>query len=318
MLFYFKIANKYSIIDRPNHRSAHTEVTIRGGGIIYPIAFLFFLGHAVIFKDYNFTLINSNSNNFWIFGVGLILISASSFTDDVLDLSTKIRLIFHFISVTILLYFLNAFQILPSWAIPICYIMIIGILNAYNFMDGINGMSGIYTLVVLGFLWYVNQYITNYVSVDFITYPIVATLVFLFFNFRKKAKCFLGDVGSMAIAFWVVALIALLMLKTGELKWILFLTVYGIEVIFTIVERIILKENIFKAHRRHLYQLFANGKKIDHRIVSLGYAISQFTISAAIIVLDLNDLFTFLIIVPLSSIFYLFLKIKIKKQSESA
>lgn len=318
MLFYFKIANKYSIIDRPNHRSAHTEVTIRGGGIIYPIAFLFFLGQTVIFKDYNFTTINSNSNNFWIFGVGLILISAGSFTDDVLDLSTKIRLIFHFISVTILLYFLNAFQLLPWWAIPICYIMIIGILNAYNFMDGINGMSGVYTLVVLGFLWYVNQYITNYVSVDFITYPIIATLVFLYFNFRKKAKCFLGDVGSMAIAFWIVALISLLMLKTGELKWILFLTVYGIEVIFTIVERIKLKENIFKAHRRHLYQLFANGKKIDHRIVSLGYAISQVTISIAIIILDLNDLFTFLIIVPLSSIFYLFLKFKIKKQSESA
>ncbi len=318
MQVYFKVANNYNIIDKPNHRSAHNEITLRGGGIIFPVAFLFFLMDLVLLKEYLFTLNNSIQPNFWIFGAGLLIICTISFIDDVVDLSSKIRLIFHFISVTLLLYFLNAFQVLPWWAIPLFYIMIIGTLNAYNFMDGINGMSGLYTLVVLGSLWFVNQYIVSFVDVNFILYPVLAALVFLFFNFRKKAKCFLGDIGSMGIAFWVVGLLGLLMLKTGEIKWILFLTVYGIDVIFTIIQRLKLKENIFEAHRHHLYQLFANDKKVDHRLVSIGYSIGQFIISFAIIVVDLNDFYTLLIIVPASSIFYLILKLRLKNQIESA
>ncbi|MFC6267730.1 MraY family glycosyltransferase [Frigoriflavimonas asaccharolytica] len=313
MLVYFKIADKYNIIDKPNHRSAHTEITLRGGGIIFPIAFLMFLG----FQIYHAELL-MDVENYFIFGIGLLTICTISFIDDMMDLSSKIRLIFHFISVSLLLYFLNIFQLLPFWAIPICYIMIIGTLNAYNFMDGINGMSGIYTLVVLGSLWYVNQYVIMFTDVDFIIYPMLAALVFLFFNFRKKAKCFLGDIGSMAIAFWVLALLGLLMLETREIKWILFLTVYGIEVIFTIIQRLKLKENIFEAHRHHLYQLFANDLKVDHRLVSLGYSICQIIISFAIIAMNLNDFYTLMLIVPASSFFYLFLKLKIKKQIETS
>lgn len=185
-------------------------------------------------------------------------------------------------------------------------------------MDGINGITGLYSLVTLLSLLYVNQNMVSFVDRDFIIYPVLACLVFLFFNFRKKAKCFLGDIGSMGIAFWVLALLGLLMFKTGEVKWILFLTVYGIEVIFTIIQRIKLKENIFEAHRHHLYQLFANDRNADHRLISLGYSVCQIIISIAIIALDLNDFYTILIIVPLSSFFYLFLKLKIKQQIESA
>ena len=136
LLFYFKIADKFNIIDKPNHRSAHTEITLRGGGIVFPIAFLLFLG-SHIFNENSII----NLQNYLIFGIGLLAICVISFMDDVLDLSSKIRLVFHFISVTLLLYFINAFQLLPIWAIPILFIVIIGILNAYNFMDGINGMT---------------------------------------------------------------------------------------------------------------------------------------------------------------------------------
>lgn len=314
MLFYFKIADRCNIKDEPNYRSAHDEVTLRGGGIIFPVAYLFIIAYKVFFNGYKLTFDNSLTPNFWIFGSGLLIICTISFIDDVINISSKIRLVFHFISVSLLLYFLNVFQLLPIWAIPICYIMIIGILNAYNFMDGINGMSGVYSVVVLGSLWYVNQYLIAFINQDFIIYPIIASFVFLFFNFRKKAKCFLGDIGSMGIAFWILALLGLLMLKTGELKWILFLTVYGIEVIFTIVQRLHLKENIFEAHRHHLYQLFANDKKVDHRLVSLGYSFCQLIISIILIALDLNDFWTILIIVVPSSIFYILLKLKIKKR----
>ena len=313
-LVYFKIADRFNIIDKPNHRSAHTEITLRGGGIIFAIAFLFFMGYEFFFKGYRFSLDNSLEPNFWIFGAGLLTICIISFIDDMMDLSTKIRLVFHFISVTLLLFFLNAFQLLPWWGIPVCYVLIIGILNAYNFMDGINGMSGIYSLVVLGSLLYINQYVIPFVEADFIIYPILASVVFLFFNFRKKAKCFLGDIGSMGIAFWVIALVALLILQTGELKWILFLAVYGVETILTILERLKLKENIFDAHRRHLYQLLANDMKVSHLLVSTAFVLLQLIINFVIIVNSWSDWINFsLILLPLV-ILYLLVKIKIKKQ----
>ena len=314
MLVYFKIANEYNIIDKPNHRSAHTEITLRGGGIIFPIAFLFFIGYQFFFNDYQFSFNNSLEPNFWIFGAGLLTICFISFVDDLADLSTKIRLIFHFIAVTLLLYFLNAFQLLPLLAIPICYILIIGILNAYNFMDGINGMSGVYSLVVLGSLWYVNENVVSFVDVDFIIYPLLASVVFLFFNLRKKAKCFLGDIGSMGIAFWIIALLSLLMLKTGQIKWVLFLMVYGAETILTIIERLRLKENIFDAHRRHLYQLFANEKKVSHVYVSSAYAAIQLLINVIVISSNWSDLIIFSVILLPTVVFYLFVKVTVKKQ----
>lgn len=308
MLVYFRIADKYSIIDKPNHRSAHTEITLRGGGIIFPIVFFLLMGTQLISHA------GSSMFHYLPFGIGLLAICTISFIDDVLDLSRKIRIVFHFISVTLLLYFLNAFQLLPFWAIPLLYILIIGILNAYNFMDGINGMTGLYSLIVLCSLLYVNYKITGFADADFIIYPILACLVFLFFNFRQKAKCFMGDIGSMGIAFWVIALIGMLILKTGELKWILFLTVYGVEVIFTIFERLRLKENIFEAHRRHLYQLLVNEKKISHLTVSSIYAGIQVVINIAVISMNSTELIIFALILIPAVILYLYTKFSVKNQ----
>lgn len=310
MLVYFRIADKYNIIDKPNHRSAHTEITLRGGGIIYPIAFLLFLASIFIFKDENLII---PTNRYLIFGTGLLSICTISFVDDILDLSSTIRLVFHFIAVSLLLWFLNAFQVLPIWAIPLLYILIIGILNAYNFMDGINGMSGLYSLVTLATLLFINKE-KVFTDNDFIIYPILASVVFLFFNFRKKAKCFMGDVGSMGIAFWVMALIGLLIFKTQDFRWLLLLTVYGAETVLTIIERIRLKENIFDAHRRHLYQLFANDRKTDHRLVSSGYAFIQLLINVLLIFTEnLNDLFIIPAVVLGAVTIYLFIKTSVKK-----
>ncbi len=314
MLIYFKIADKYNIIDKPNHRSAHTEITLRGGGIIFPVAYLFFMGYEVLFKNYRFSLDNWREFNFWIFGAGLLIICLISFIDDMIDLSSKIRLVFHFVSVTLLLYFLNAFQLLPWWGIPISYVLIIGILNAYNFMDGINGMSGLYSLVLLGSLLYINQNTIEFVNANFIIYPLLASVVFLFFNFRKRAKCFLGDIGSMGIGFWIIALLSLLMFETGKIKWVLFLMVYGAETILTIMERLKLKENIFDAHRRHLYQLFANDKKISHLTVSLIYAVVQLVINAIVIFADWPDWVSFVVIAVPTIALYLGVKLSVKKE----
>lgn len=309
MLIYFKIADKYNIIDKPNHRSAHTEITLRGGGIIYPLSFIIF----GIVEAYRGTLIQPT--NFLIFGVGLLLICGISFLDDIVDLSSKVRVVFHFVAVTLLLYFLNAFSLLPFWAIPLLYILIIGILNAYNFMDGINGMSGLYSLVILGSLLYVNQNIIEFVNKDFITYPLMASVVFLFFNFRKKAKCFMGDVGSIGIAFWVIALLGLLIAKTNDFKYIFFLSVYGIEVIFTILERLKLKENIFEAHRRHLYQLLVNELGISHLKVSVLYSIVQLIVNLVVIFTVGTILYVSLVLLLLFvSLLYWYFKMRFKKK----
>jgi UDP-N-acetylmuramyl pentapeptide phosphotransferase/UDP-N-acetylglucosamine-1-phosphate transferase len=264
-LFYFKLANKFNIIDKPNHRSAHTEITLRGGGIIFWFAsLLYFTQH-----------IGTN----YLFFLGITLVSLVSFWDDIQNLPNKIRIFVHFSAISLIFYNLNIFEILPWWGIPIAYILAIGIINAYNFMDGINGITGLYTIVVMGALLYVNQYVFEFIDYKFIVYPILASIVFLFFNYRKRAKCFAGDVGSIAIAFWIIYLLLKIVLETKSLVWLLFLAVYGVETVCTILHRIYLKENIFEAHRWHLYQVLSNGYKIDHRVVSLLYGVLQAVVS---------------------------------------
>jgi len=304
LLVYFKIADRYNIIDKPNHRSAHTQITLRGGGIIFPISFILF---------YLFNL-NETIDNYWSFGFGLLAICIVSFIDDIKPLSNRIRLSVHFVSVILLLYFTGAFNFMPYWVWPILFILIIGTLNAYNFMDGINGMSGTYSLVTLSTLFYINKEVVMFTDNDFIIYPVLASLVFLFFNFRKKAKCFAGDIGSMGMGFWVIGLITLLIMKTQDYKYILLLSIYGMEVVLTIIERLLLRENIFEAHRRHLYQLFANEKKVSHLIISSVYAFFQLLINIFLINSQLPILALILIIfVPVGGI-YLALKWSLKKQ----
>lgn len=304
MLVYFKIADKYNIIDKPNHRSAHTQITLRGGGIIFPVSF-------ILFCLFN---LNETIDHSWSFGLGLLAICTVSFIDDIKPLSNRIRLSVHLISVILLLYFTGAFSLMPYWVWPILFILVIGTLNAYNFMDGINGMSGTYSLVTLSTLLYINKEVVIFTENDFIIYPILASLVFLFFNFRKKAKCFAGDIGSMGMGFWVIGLITLLIMKTQDYKYILLLSIYGMEVVLTIIERLLLKENIFEAHRRHLYQLFANEKKVSHLIISSVYAFFQVLINIFLINSQLPIWALILIIfVPIGGI-YLSLKWSLKKQ----
>ena len=311
-LLYFRIADKFNIIDKPNHRSSHTQITLRGGGIIFPIAFVLYFVMSIIHRKEWFV-----PEQFWSFGLGLFLLSAISFLDDILDLSTKLRLVFHFLSVVLLIYFLGLWNVLPFWLLPIVFIFIIGVLNAYNFMDGINGITGLYSFVILSTLYYINQYKIIFTDVNFIIYPVLASLVFLFFNFRIKAKCFAGDVGSMSIAFWVLALLGALVIKTKDFTYFLFLGVYGIEVISTILQRIKLKENIFEAHRHHLYQLLVNQMKWSHLLVSTMYGVIQLLINFSIIYWKLNFVEGILYLIFPTLIMYVLAKFYIFKTTET-
>jgi UDP-N-acetylmuramyl pentapeptide phosphotransferase/UDP-N-acetylglucosamine-1-phosphate transferase len=270
MIFYFRIADKYNIIDKPNLRSSHDYITIRGGGIVFWLA-------GVLYFIFQFSIFNFQ------FLIGITLISTVSIWDDIKSLSNKIRIIIHFISISLIFYGVGLFSILPWYFVIATYILFVGILNAYNFMDGINGITGLCSLAVLIPLLYVNEKVILFTDPNFILFAIMACLVFLFFNFRKQARCFAGDVGSISISFWIVTLLLQLMIKTHSIVWIMFLAVYGADTIFTIIHRLYLKQNIFKAHRMHFYQVMSNEWGISHRKVSALYAFVQLSICGLII-----------------------------------
>lgn len=259
-LFYFKLADKCNIIDKPNERSSHTKVTLRGGGII------FYFGALVYFL--------TNHWEYPWFMVALTLITFISFVDDIRSTSQGLRLVFHFSAMALMFYQWGLFS-LSWWWIIIALIVCTGIINVYNFMDGINGITGGYSLVVLVALAYINSEITTFVEPALINTVLCSVLVFCFFNFRKKAKCFAGDVGSVSIAFILLFLIGKLIIKTEDFSWIILLSVYGVDSVLTIIHRLMLHENIGLPHRKHMYQLMANELKIPHVGVSLIYMGAQ-------------------------------------------
>lgn len=266
-LAYFKIADKYNIIDKPNERSSHTQITLRGGGIIFYLGVLAYF----IYSGFEYP---------WFF-LGLTLMTAISFLDDVFTLSNKIRLSIHLTSVLLMFYQLGAFE-LPILVVLISLVVVIGTINAYNFMDGINGITAAYSVAVLGLLAIINNQVA-FMAQDLILYAGIATLVFGFFNFRNKAKCFAGDVGSVSMAFIVIFILGSLIMATQNLMYILLISVYGIDTVWTIIRRLLRKENIFQAHRSHLYQFLSNEAGNNKLIVSFTYAALQFIIGLGVI-----------------------------------
>lgn len=289
-LAYFKIADRYNIIDKPNHRSSHTRVTIRGGGIIFPIAvFIWFF-----YSGFQYSLFIS----------GLFIISAASFIDDIKEFPKRWRLLAHLIAMLFVIIQLNLLA-LSALMVGAIFIFFIGVINAYNFMDGINGITGIYSLICLLTLLWINQYQINFIDNSLLSVLLISTIVFNFFNFRTKAKCFAGDVGSISIAFVICFLLLKLILQTADARYLLLLSVYGVDAIFTIIIRLSRGENILQAHRSHLYQLLVNECGYKHLWVALLYGAIQLVVNLLAIKYFYSDKYYGLItvIVTLSLIY---------------
>lgn len=303
LLIYFKIADQYNIIDKPNQRSSHSIITIRGGGIVFLFAIL------IWFIQTQFEML--------LFAIGAILIGVISFVDDRYTISTKPRLIVHLISVGLLLYQLH-FDDFAWYYWIIGFILVIGWINAFNFMDGINGITAFYTLSVLVPVYFLNQD-WKFTDTDLLLTVGLSVLIFSFFNARKRAKTFAGDVGSVTMAYILAFVIVSLILFTGDWYYILFVAVYGIDAVLTIARRLYLKENIFEAHRSHLYQFLANEKKVSHLKVSGGYAIIQVAISFGLILCpeELKSFYSLSVLILLS-IVYLYWKSSILKSIQLA
>ena len=273
-LFYFRIADKCNIIDKPNERSSHTRITLRGGGII------FYFGVLAYFLASHF--------EYPWFMLALTLITFISFVDDIRSTSQVLRLVFHFSAMALMFYQWGLFS-LPWWTLFVALIVCTGIINAYNFMDGINGITGGYSLVVLVALAYINEAVVSFVEQDFILTVLCSVVVFNFFNFRKRAKCFAGDVGSVCIAFVLLFFIGKLVIRTEDFSWIILLAVYGVDSVLTIIHRLMLHENIGLPHRKHLYQIMANELKIPHMVVSSVYMLVQALVIIGYLLFQNND-----------------------------
>jgi len=284
--FFIQLAPKLNFFDLPNERSSHVKPTIRGGGIIFIFAALIFF----IYNQYEFPYLV----------LALTLVGFISFLDDIKSVSNKIRFAFHLISMLLVFYQLDLFNSLSPVYLLLSLIVFIGIMNAYNFMDGINGITALYSLSVLVPLCITE---TNDSIKTIELYTIIAVLIFSFFNVRRTALVFAGDVGSISISLLIVFFIISRIQQTFDFTLIGLLLVYGIDTIYTLMHRIYHKENIFKAHRKHLYQFLTNEGRYAQLNISLLYTFIQLGINF-FIVNQLLNIYQFLLILIVLSIIY--------------
>lgn len=267
-LLYFKVAERYAIVDKPNNRSSHTGVIIRGGGIIFILAVLSW------FVTSDFT---------WpYFTFGALLLAVTSFLDDVKPQRQLVRFCIH-LTVVLLLFYDAQLLTWPVWLIVLAVIVCIGTINAFNFMDGINGITGVYAVVNLGTFLYIQEFIYPFSRVGLIIIVILSVVIFLFFNFRKQAACFAGDVGSTTLAFIQIFLLLQLIVYTHNFFWVIMFLVFGIDSVVTIIYRLLKKENIFRAHRTHLYQYLSNELRWPQLWVSVMYGSVQLMLNIILI-----------------------------------
>lgn len=277
-LIYFRIADKCNIIDKPNERSSHSTVVLRGGGIIFTLSMI---AWAVLMVVQGRDIVP-----YVPFLCGLVLIAGVSFWDDVRSLPDSVRLVAQFTAMALMFWSMGILHWDMWWFVIIALIVCVGATNIFNFMDGINGITAGYAIAVLIPLLLINRGL-GFIEESYLLVALIGVLVFCLFNFRPKgkAKCFAGDVGSIGIAFILLFAIGRLIVQTGDLTYLILLLLYGVDGCCTILHRIMLHENLGEAHRKHAYQLMCNELKIGHVKISVLYMLLQLAVSLGFIYL---------------------------------
>ncbi len=295
-LVYFKIADKCNIIDKPNERSSHSTIVLRGGGIIFPISMLVWMALQMVQGEW------LTVQGYLPFLIGLLMVAGISFVDDIHSLPDSLRMVVQIASILLMFWSIGVFGLAQSWwmialTVVIALFFCVGATNIINFMDGINGITAAYALAMLVPMLMLDvrgqmDDVGEFIAPSYLIVAIIGVLVFSIFNFRPKgkAKCFAGDVGSIGIAFIILFALGKLMLATQDVTWIVFFLVYGIDGSMTIFHRIMLHENLGQAHRKHAFQLMANELKMSHVTVSLLYVAMQMVVSLGFIYLCPNTI----------------------------
>lgn len=292
-LIYFRIADKCNIIDKPNERSSHSTIVLRGGGVIFAISMVIWLILQMVNGEW------LTVQDYLPFMVGLLMVAGISFVDDIHSLPDSLRMVVQIVSILQMFWSINlgsggTVQGTWFWQVVIALVALffcVGATNIINFMDGINGITAAYSFAMLLPILLMNRGL-SFIEESYLIVAIIGVIVFSILNFRPKgkAKCFAGDVGSIGIAFIILFALGKLMLATQDVTWIVFFLVYGIDGSMTIFHRIMLHENLGQAHRKHAYQIMANELKMDHVTVSLIYMGVQLVVSLGFIYLIPNTI----------------------------
>lgn len=306
-VIYFLVAKHFHIVDRPNERSSHTRVTLLGAGVIFYFAVLVYsLFHQVAFPR---------------FLIGATLLAVVSYVDDLRQLPSSIRFLTQLAAIVVAFYF--SICSLQVWQMILVVVFFAGVLNVYNFMDGINGMLAAYSLVVVGTFGFIDLFVVPFVDFGFIAIILAAILIFGFFNFRPKARCFSGDVGSIVMGFIVLFLLVKYdeaIPDNGEnVSFLCFIIVFLADGVLTIAKRFLNGRNILEAHREHMYETLVNDLHVPHLRTSASYALLQMVINIGYLLVSDKNLYTFLVafvMVICYGLFFLYCNQKKTKVSE--
>jgi UDP-N-acetylmuramyl pentapeptide phosphotransferase/UDP-N-acetylglucosamine-1-phosphate transferase len=268
-------AEQREILDIPNGRSSHTHPTPRGGGLA--IVLLTLTGWLL----YTFSSTELSWLAIFTYTIGAALIATISWWDDLHSLSNRVRFMTHSIGALLALIGFGYWQTIEvpllgslhlSWVgLPLTFLWIVGLTNAYNFMDGIDGIAGSQA-VVAGLGWMLIGWQIGQPLVGIFGLLIAASSQGFLGHNWSPARIFMGDVGSafLGYTFAVLPLIVAQVDPRIAVAGVLLLWPFLFDTIFTFLCRWYRGENVFVAHRSHLYQrLVIVG--FSHRTVTLLY-----------------------------------------------
>jgi UDP-GlcNAc:undecaprenyl-phosphate GlcNAc-1-phosphate transferase len=267
--FSIFLGKKLKIMDIPNERKVHIKAIPRSGGIA--VFFSFFITYFFIEKTFNpFT-----DTIFLYFFISLFLIFILGILDDFLDLKAKTKFVVQILialfytlnvhSITeIHLPFFNDPIILGILSIPFTVVWIVAITNAFNLIDGLDGLSsGLAT--ISAFTFFIVSLNLDNVIVSILAIILAGTLSgFLFFN-SNPAKIFLGDSGSLFIGFLLASISVLELKQVAVTSFVTPILIFFIPIsdtIYAIIRRKLKGEPIFKADKEHLH----------HGLLGLGFS----------------------------------------------
>lgn len=264
-----RVLKHYHIMDNPNERSSHTVPQFRGGGWGVMIPFVILLLTAGWLADLMHIVL-------WVFA-GIAVLMAVSWLDDTRGVSAKLRLLAQVVAVVLGYQALPLGTdgglilqgLLPQWAEAI----VVGIgwvwfCNLYNFMDGIDGITGTQTafigagVVMISLLALPHDMLSPLLG----SAMVGCGLGFLVWNWHPS-KLFMGDIGSVPLGF-VLGFMLLALAAQGQLAAAVIVPLYYLgDATFTIVKRALQRKKIWEAHREHFYQQAIPSPGKDHNIV---------------------------------------------------